>query len=831
MRSLLQRALGLGLLCALGFGAMPMPAHAAPPPGIAPSERLDLNSASLEEVRQLPISSELAEAILEHREYIGYFSSIYDLARVPGMTPEIMGTLRNLVSTLAPDRTDEALERYDESFRQVERFLSEEGASEEVADEYLDLLRVPRNINDMSLYELQSLQNVTPIDAVAVVKARDRMGSIEGDRQMRGIDGLSYWGYRNLRDYVVYGDPTNELELHGDIQMLSYNTPYSRGGDEQDIFADAFLNRATDRLTSANPAALTKLRLRLGREWKGGILTFRDVAEEDYTETVKGYVHWHPSNGGDYRIDNLVVGNFRVAFGQGLVMDNTDFFMPRKTGYGWNKRPLALQGDVGRSDAFALRGAAVEFTAGRLHGTGFLSVDDKDAVMNPDTLDDEDDDPDSINRRIVMTPRLEQDVLDDNNGAFVGSIERDAFQETLFGGNVKLDLWPGTYVGVTGYEAQTDVPIDPQVSSLFNAAGLDRLQARDSELYADYSSTALGDDFQRVVGAEFQTVIENVAVQGEYAKLDSNPDGNVLTDYAPEAWLINAFVQYDNLSFLALYRDYDLGFDNPYARGFSNDTRYEQTLLGDPFRLNNELLSFMAANTPQMKPEKGFFFSTRYRISRALQITGLDYDQWTRVADGQDMRRWTLRAEYAPIWPLRFRLRQRFSSRGENVLGDVRRFQSWDTRLEARFRLSAFDEVRMLYSATNTEFVSRPRLSEAADPVFETGLGQGASPGQALQAQFRHNVNEDLMVMFSSLVYDGFLWNFEDNEFVLLDGTGFRNWILVRSRLSDRMLMRFKVTSDHLLTKSSVLVDRVDATGENVRARETAFRLQLDYTF
>ncbi len=826
----MRAAVVAGLVLLGAWTALPAvtDALAAAPESGRRSERLDLNSATLEEIESLPIPRELAESIYDAREFQGYFETFYDLTRVEGMTPEWMQVLAPLVATLAPPRRDEALERYDASFRQVERFLSDEGASEELAEEYLDLLRQPRDINDMSLYELQSLQNITPIDAVAIVKARARMGGIEGSRQLRGVDGLSFWGYRNLRDYVVYEAPASDWKLHGDVQMLSYDTPYSRGGDEQDIFANAFLNDAADRLTSANPAVLTKLRLRLGRDLKAGILTFRDVAEEDFDETIKGFVHWKPPWRGDYRVDNVVVGNYRVAFGQGLVMDNTDFFLPRKTGYGFNKRPATLQGDVGRSDAFALRGAAVEFTAGRFHGTGFVSFDEKDAVMNPDGPD-ADNEPDSINRRIVMTPRLEQEVLDGDNGTFSGSIRRDAFEETVVGGNLKYELWPGTYFGVTGYEAQTDKPIVPDVNILFNAAGLDRLQARDSELFADYDSREIG-DFRRVVGAEFQTVVDNVAVQGEYAKLDSNPDGNVLTDAAPEAWLVNAYLQYDNLGFLALYRDYDLGFDNPYARGFSNDTRYEQTLLGDPFRLNNELLAFLAANTPQMKPERGFFFSTRYRISRKLTITGLDYDQWTRVADGQDMRRWTLRAEYQPIWPLRFRIRQRFSSRGEEVLGDVRRFKSWDTRLEARLRLSGFDELRFLYSATNTQFVARPRLSEGATSP-DTGFGQGASPGQALQAQFRHNVNEDLMVTFSSLVYDGFLWNFEDNEFVLLDGSGFRNWMLVRSRLSDRMLLRFKVTTDRLFTKSSVLFGRSSVTGDDVRGLETAFRVQLDYTF
>ena len=134
------------------------------------------------------------------------------------------------------------------------------------------------------------------------------------------------------------------------------------------------------------------------------------IAEQALTETFKGYASY------DDRLDlfggldtKIVLGNYRVAFGQGLVMDNTDFFLPRKTGYGWNKRPQTIFGDLSRTNEFMLRGAALEVGAGRLRGIGFISHDKKDAVMNAPDLEGNR----SINRYIVMTPRFEQEVLDE----------------------------------------------------------------------------------------------------------------------------------------------------------------------------------------------------------------------------------------------------------------------------------------------------------------------------------------------------------------------------------------------------------------------------------
>jgi len=98
-----------------------------------------------------------------------------------------------LVATIPPKTKEDWIRRYDESFRQIQRFLSQEGSREELADEYRDLLLEPRDVNTMSLYALQSYQNVSPVDATAILNARERSGAIQGSRQLRSVDGLSYW--------------------------------------------------------------------------------------------------------------------------------------------------------------------------------------------------------------------------------------------------------------------------------------------------------------------------------------------------------------------------------------------------------------------------------------------------------------------------------------------------------------------------------------------------------------------------------------------------------------------------------------------------------------
>jgi len=429
--------------------------------------------------------------------------------------------------------------------------------------------------------------------------------------------------------------------------------------------------------------------------------------------------------------------------------------------------------------------------------------------------------------------------LDDR--PITSGLRRDAFREDMLGGNLKVMLAPGTFLGVTGYEARYDRGFRADASELVIDTSL--LDARDSEISNAYTSVftdANGETqtfkFRRVLGAEAQTVFANVALQGEYAFLQ-DPRNSVFNSKNPDAYVVNAFSQWENLHLLAIYRDYDVGFDNPYSRAFSNDSRYEMTLLDSYYRLDDPLYYWLESTTPQPKAEKGLFLDLRYRISRALTITGLQYDQWTRKADGADLMRYTIKGEYQPIFNLRFRVRHRYSSRSEMDPADVRKFKNWETRWQALVLLSDNNRLGFMYMTSNVMFPPRARLGGTAVPgAGNPSVGSAGSPGTAFEVRYEHNLADGLRVSFASSVYDGFLWNFEGNEFVLLDGQAFRNWVQVESRVSDRLLCQLKVTRDHNLPKEIDVREFGDPYGNDpdavrVPGNDTIVRLQMDYTF
>jgi len=350
--------------------------------------------------------------------------------------------------------------------------------------------------------------------------------------------------------------------------------------------------------------------------------------------------------------------------------------------------------------------------------------------------------------------------------------------------------------------------------------------------------------WRRVMGAEAQGVYKNVSIQGEYAFLQ-DPRHTFFNVKNPDACIINGYGQWENFHLLAIYRDYDVGFDNPYGRAFSNDSKYEMTLLSSPYRLNDGLYTWMETTTPQPKAEQGLYLETRYRISQKLTLSGLSFDQWTRKADGAELMRYTIKGEYQPLFNLRFRVRHRYSSRSESDPFDTRKFQNWETRWQMIGLLSNYNRVAFMYMTSNVMFPPRQRwpfsgTPEPQDPGSDifTSLGTNGAPGNAFEVRYEHNLTPGIQLSFASSMYDGFFWNFEGNEFVLLDGTGFRNWFKVETRVSQRLLFQLKITRDHNLPKTYVDIREFgseikpptpDAT--YVPRDETLVRLQMDYTF
>ena len=423
-------------------------------PAAGLSAKTDLNSASLEEIKALPISEELALRIVDYRTFLRYFDNVYDLLEVEGLTNDDLARLKPLVATLPPKAQDASIARLSAGYRQVQQYLGQEGSSEGLSDEYLEKMRSPENLNEMDLFDLMSYQNVSPVDATNILKARDRLGKFENARQLRGAEGLRYYSYRNLRDFVVYGEDEmqdgSRRPVSGYAQTRYYETPFSNSDDEIGSFATgAPRGRYTvDQKGLYQPGWLNKVRVHVKGGYQGGLLANREYGEKNWDETAKGFAGVTDRRFGDFRLKSLYVGDYRVAYGLGLVMDNTDFIHFRKTGYGFNKRLLGVHGDLSRSH---------EYAPARAGCRGLLRPDQRLLLrlQRPQGRHPQSRRHHQPLRGDAAPARgqwLDGRVTWTSAGVRPPSaigLRRDAFQEDILGGNVKVMLAPGTFVGLT----------------------------------------------------------------------------------------------------------------------------------------------------------------------------------------------------------------------------------------------------------------------------------------------------------------------------------------------------------------------------------------------
>ena len=159
------------------------------------------------------ISKDKIEHIIAYREKHGYLYSIYDLLQAPTITIADIHNIRDDI-TIAIVQSSEFVQDMQKSAYKLGQWISNEGSTEGLSEIWLDRFFEPQNINTMSYDDLMSLPNLSPIDVTAVLKQKER-GYINGKFELKNSPGISYWGYKNLVDFVRFEDKSNNSESFG----------------------------------------------------------------------------------------------------------------------------------------------------------------------------------------------------------------------------------------------------------------------------------------------------------------------------------------------------------------------------------------------------------------------------------------------------------------------------------------------------------------------------------------------------------------------------------------------------------------------------------------
>ena len=706
--------------------------------------------------------------------------------------------------------------------------------------------------------------------------------SISSYRDLRKSPGISYYGAKNLKNYIYYKEQPEMRDLYFDYQMKYNDSPY--GDDEKEMYMESMIRYADGspaiknksywgffNMESHRASIMSKLRMRYKNQIKAGIIyetpkgltPIFDHDSEDIFDNGKFYIGYE--NNIELLGNNFIkvyAGNFRATFGEGLVMENTDSYSPRKTGYGFNKRITGIIGDISRTQEYALRGIALDWKRNNMNAVVFLSSDKKDAVVYDSNENGELDDDDYILGYINMTNRFSNDELEEAEEFFndyIGNQNQvriaprlDALQEDIIGGHFEYSPFIGTHIGFTGYEATYDrkfvVPEGDELKGILISDDyyFDKWKITDNEITSMYStiSDEYGDrDYRRVVGFDWRTVLNNTSIQGEYAELEKDGSIGKIGD-DPSALLISSYTQFDNLYLLSIYRDYDLDFDNPYHRSFSESERFDDTVFEKlTYGLNNTLLNDIYNNSAQPSAEKGIYFETRYQFHKMLTLTKAYLDIWERKSDARRGVRAQVKLEFKPIHQLRFRMRYKHQ---------VKRYD--DDMERGKSQVDEFQFNLVTYLSNYDKIVLGYMYGQVLQPPYLSILSNPAEPGAADMAQaqtlttadmlsldYTHHFSKNLKVVgvFAFWYAHGnTIWDFEDIELDFdQSDRGFKTWFHIHSRIANNVYLSLKYKYKQFLTRELEFRDynEIPEEGEyyfqRVERKENIVRLQLDWKF
>ncbi|MBD3368878.1 hypothetical protein GF402_00755 [Candidatus Fermentibacteria bacterium] len=747
-----------------------------------PADRLDLNSASPEEIGALEgVSGEQADSLHRYIYLMGGLENIYQLTEVEGIGPSELEALRRQCILVPPEPDRLPPEVLDV----MEKLASEDSPGDAAVAEWENLLVRPLPVNEATSWDLRSLDRVSLVDAAAVERRLRSIGPVSSIRSLRSVENLSYYGYRNMRDFVSTRElDLSSLKLFGSYRMIVEGGA-GRDSDEEgydaalDNLGSALFEMSTggaDYSGSPVDSALLYEQLQASREellsargvtgfthrvsgglgdrMRGGVRLargrlstaghdlFRDMDMGEVSnrfDQAKAFVSLHHLG----PLRQVVLGNYRLALGQGLLVDNSGELMYRRL-----ERPWGLHPDLTSTRQFALTGAAVEARQGPFLGYGFLSSSSRDAILSQNGVP---------NVPAAMQYRC---------GRYT-----DALIETTYGGYCFADLGgilpTGTAVGLGGMSIAYD-------DSLFPDA--DYLDVPNDGYYWDcpeYRSLEATDGMT-LLGVSGQTVVGPMSLEGELSRQD---DG-------ASAFLIASRWQNDYFYLTAAARHYDLGYSNPYCRGFSEQKRYDDTVFEKPYYLTDPLVSQLQ-EWPTPKPEEGVYLESRFQVSDQVVFPKLYLDVWRSLPYDFDNHRFQGEVEYRADFPVRFRLKYKYQSKTKmhDVVPTTSRTHEYTLR--SFFLPFAHDYFDVRLRLGMVELTPNPLYGD--DRLLSGGY---------LSARWEHDFSDRLSVLGGTTLWttDGMSqWEFEDTGIDFLDGDGTKFYLTFKNALSDNLQLRFRV--------------------------------------
>ena len=761
-------------------------------------KKINLNEYEFMELTQLPLTStQITDLDLYLQQ--NDIENIYDLLFIQSISNEDIHKLKTFVKLDIKNKNN--------FFHNISLdYLSGSNNNNMLNNEVINLYLQKKNINTMSYRDLSIIPSVSPVDVSAVLKQQNK-GPIKESFHLKNSPGLSNYAYKKMLKYVSF---TNESVNNDNIHLLINASM----GNEQSLGLE---DEEQDAIYIGGNNPETTYSLSLG--YKGlrfGHLRHNNFGDPNGVYTNKTFMMYENNNIKENHF-KVIVGNFNASFGKGLVFGSGDYNRSRNTGYKYRKRLNGIYPDMTNSHQLTLNGLAVEssFIDSGIYFSMFISEDKRDAVINDgcsgftnknqcevyigctwessieycyenDNVDENIDR--SFTSLIFMRPRLGLGINDNNNKIIENMI--DAVTERTYGLDFSFLINETTNFGLTYYQSLYDRVLDPQIeytivggdedeTPVFESNDYDQYSgdayylnypqgnSTDAELAAMYSSSITSHNnwskarsSRTIRGINFEKIYNNIVFQFEFSDLMMENKEN------PQAYLLNTYMTFKNFDILILHRDYDLEYDNPYQKSFSQYARYKSSILEDIWWLENPIYYNLYSGAIVPQAEKGTYIESWYRFHRNFTL-GLEWDSWMRKADNAKYFRLKTKLEWRPVFNYRIKFAYKLQGRGQFSLQHPSPYLINEARVDFELRLSDYNKLALLYSWNNATFGPRPRLMGDSSP--NQNVGSIGSPDESIGVKLKHSFNKNLTLEAGAVYAHGFLWYFDSTTFKIFN--------------------------------------------------------------
>ena len=482
--------------------------------------------------------------------------------------------------------------------RPWEQYLSEvmtaedaESASWEKTYELLcELEQHPLELNHATREDLEELPFLTAQQIEELMEYRYRYGGMKSMGELQMIRSLDY-GQRRLLTYFIYIDEADAADNrrafrlkeavkygHSELMATGRVPFYERKGDKEGYLGYPYRHWLRYQYT-------------YGDNLKIGLVASQDAGEPFFAGRNKwGYDYYSPylqlRNVG--RLETLVVGNYRVSMGMGLVMNNSFSLGKVSMLQTLGRSSYSLRAHSSRSYGY-LQGVAatVEVVKG-LKLTAFASYAPMDATLNKDG---------SIATILTTGYHRTQTEMD----------KKHNFHTTKAGGSLRYDAH-GLHLGVNMLYAHLDRTLQPNTETLYR------------RYYPQ------GRDFLNL-SADYGYANHRFSINGETA---SDKNGHLATINTLSLRLD------DGLSLMALQRFYSYSYTSLDAQSYSDGGKVQNEsglYVGLTWQPSPKLR--LAAYT-----DFAYFAWARYQVSQSSHA----WDHLLQCTYTQ--RHWVLTARY-----------------------------------------------------------------------------------------------------------------------------------------------------------------------------------------